>query len=97
MIFLPGFNYSLWKYDYSGRATRLLTLMEKIDDKVKIHYSTEFRIDSTETHLALIRGTIDREDYAIVVKDLNTRSDSFILSIKEIEKRNPDLMQSISF
>jgi len=96
--FLPNFNYTLWKYDYTGNSTKLITLAErKKEQKLVIYYSTEFRISPQEKYLALIRGSLGSSNYALVIKDLNTLQDVFVLPITEIEKQKPEMVQDIEF
>ena len=96
--FSPGFNWTLWKYDYSGESKKLLIIAEKIGDSEPNNYfSTDFRIDPNERFLVLQKGYFGREDYTLVIKDLKTLQDIFILPILEIEKKNPDIMGNVSF
>lgn len=91
-----GYHDELWKYDYQGGKKMLILLSEKPREFIS-YYGTEFSVASKETYVSLLHGYLGKNDYAIVIKDLKTLQDIFTLPIQEIEKRNPDLVQDISF
>ncbi|MFH1162239.1 MAG: hypothetical protein V1696_03120 [Candidatus Jorgensenbacteria bacterium] len=91
-----GFRDELWKYDYRGEKKMLILLSEKPKEFID-YYGLEFRVAPTETYVSFIRGYLGKADYAIVIKDLNALRDILTLTIAEIEKRNPDLVQDIAF
>ncbi|MEK7608227.1 MAG: hypothetical protein AAB495_01480 [Patescibacteria group bacterium] len=75
----------------------MLILLYEKKEKFFSYYSTEFRTSPDEQYISLVRGYLGKPDYALVIKDLATLEDAFTLSIQDIEKRNPDLVQDISF
>lgn len=92
------FGVELWSYDYQGDGTKLLDLAgTDSSGKSVVYYQYDFRVSPDENYLSLIRGYLGRDDYAIVIKSFPSLDDAFILPITEIEKRNPELVQDISF
>lgn len=81
---LPDFRMEVWRYRYDGSGEKLIE-------------ENDFRVSSDEKYLFLIRGYGGSPDYAIVVKDIKTLNDIFVFPIEEIERRNPDMVASISF
>ncbi len=93
-----GYSVELWRTDYSGTRKKLIDLAgEDLTKEPVVYYDYDFRIDLSENYLALVRGHVGKDDYAIVIKNLDRFEDAFILPLTEIEKRNPDLVQNISF
>ncbi|TSD02205.1 MAG: hypothetical protein Athens071426_543 [Parcubacteria group bacterium Athens0714_26] len=74
----------------------LILLAEKPKEFID-YYSTDFRIPLNEKYISLIRGYLGKDNYAIVIKDLQTLKDVFTFPIQEIEKRNPDIVGDIGF
>ncbi len=63
----------------------------------KHFFSSDFRISPQEKYLALKKGYLGKDDYAIVVKDLKTKEDVFVLPMTEIKKKNPKITGRIRF
>jgi len=87
----PGYRDEIWKYDYSGKGEPLLLLSEKPKEFIS-YYSLVFQVDPREIYIALVRGYLEREDYALVIKDLNLRVDSFVLLRQTLFEKYPDLL-----
>lgn len=95
---LPGFIETIGRYDYNGNGNNLVILGKKIEEeKTAFYFSNDFRVDHNEYYLVLQRGYLGSPDYAIIIKDLKNLNDVFVLSIKEIEKQNPDMVGDIGF
>lgn len=93
----PGFKVELWKYQHNGQGNNLLILAEKDQRGVfKGDYSYAFRIDPTEKYLVLEKGYLGKEDYALIVKNINTKQDVFALSSKSVTERYPDRIGSFN-
>lgn len=89
----PGFRAELWKYKYNGEANQLLILAEKDKSGVyKSYYSYNFNIDLHERYLVLLKSHLGQDDYALVMKDLNTLEDLFVLKLKDILIQNPNVI-----
>ena len=82
----PGFKTELVVYDYTGRNSRgLVTLASKSQDGVfNAPYLPLFSISSNEQYITLIRGYAGRDDYALVIKSLETKEDLFTLPLQEL-------------
>ncbi|KKS95071.1 MAG: hypothetical protein UV72_C0016G0002 [Candidatus Giovannonibacteria bacterium GW2011_GWB1_43_13] len=79
----PGYKKELWKYNYSGNEELLLLLAEKPKEYIS-YYNDDFRIDATEFYVFLIKSYLGNDDYSLVVKDLNTKEDVYVLTLKYI-------------
>lgn len=84
----PEFNAEFWKYYYNGEGVKLFSVGD---------FSYEFRIDSPENYISLIKGYAGRDDYSIVIKDLKTLKDAFVLPIADVTKKNPNVVGDIGF
>lgn len=92
---LPGFSVELWKYQYNGSGERIFELAGEDDrGKAEIYYSNDFRIPTDEKYLVLEKGYLGKDDYALVIKDLNTTQDVFEFSTKSVAQQYPDRVGS---
>lgn len=89
---LPLSNYrtELWQYSYDGGGEKLLTLFKEENDSH--NYGQSFRIDPFERYVILEQKYFGDLDYALIVKDLNTKKDILILQYKDLIKQNPNLV-----
>lgn len=95
--FPPGYRAELWKYDYAGNGTKLLTTFQIGPGRqTLVYYDDDLRVDPTEHYLALDRG-YQQSDEALIVKDLTTLDDLFTLSFSDIVKQNPKIVGVLSF
>jgi len=88
----PGFKKELWVYRYDKGYDKILTFAEK--DKLGVYhlfYNDNFRIDPTENYLVLEQSYLGQSDYALVIKDLKTKEDVFVLTLDDIKKINPEV------
>ena len=90
----PGYKKELWKYDYNGDGKMIVLLAEKPKEFIS-YYSYDFRVDSTEKYIVLEKGYLGKDDYALVIKNLETKEDIFVLPIKEITDKYPDIAGSV--
>lgn len=91
-----GFKTELWKYDYSGFGKTIILLNEKNNEKTyESYFVSDFRVHTQETHIALLRGYLESSDYALIVKDLETLKDVFVLPIADVERENPDIIGDV--
>lgn len=89
----PGFRAELWRYQYNGTAKSLLLLVEKDEGGIyKSYYSYHFNIDPNERYLILEKSYLGKDDYALVVKDLETLEDLFVLRLKDILEEHLDIV-----
>ncbi len=87
-----GAAYELWKYSYDGRGKKILILAEENKEGVfKSYFGNDFRIDPQEVYVALERGYSGRDDYALVIRDFNAQTDSFILLRQVLFEKYPEL------
>lgn len=93
---MPMENYrrEFWVYGYNGEGKSLIL------DSSKWSYENilgDFRVDPTETYVILERGYLGKDDYALIIKDLETEEDAFVLPFKEMIGKHPDLAGNIGF
>ena len=97
---LPGFNRSLWRYDYLGKGKKILDLAWLNDVGATMYaYDYIFRVSPNEDYLALIAGGVGAEDYGIIFQLLSSLEgeDSFRVLYKNIVGSNPNIYGSIGF
>lgn len=75
---LPNFRMEVWRYRYDSTGEKLAE-------------ENDFRIDPNENYLVLERSYLGKDDYALVIKDLKTREDVFVLTLDEILKKYPNI------
>ena len=87
---VPDSRSELWKYNYSGKGTMVLTLALFRDKKpIGALYGTSLAIDPQEKYIVLERGYLGSQDYAAVIKELRTLMDVFVLTLEDVKKMNP--------
>jgi len=91
--FLPGFRVELWQYKYDGKGVPILTFAGKdAKGQTTVYYEADFRIDFLETLMALIKGYLgDIDNFATIIKELETKKDVFSLKYKNITSKYPDI------
>ena len=92
----PGYREEFWKYDYSGKGEMIILLAEKPKEFIS-YYSPDFRVDPAEKYIVLEKGYLGADDYALVIKNLETKEDTFVLPFKKIADEYPDLIGSFRF
>src|SRR3989344_3883790 len=90
----PNYSSGLWKYDYQQDYKIEILKFNYTNNNGEYisFYNDDFRIDSFEKYLVLEKGYLGKDDYAIVVKDLKTKEDVFILSAKSIFEQYPNII-----
>lgn len=97
---LPGFSTELWRYNYAGQGEKALFFSKEntnIRDGAEVYYSYDFRIDSQEKYIVLEKSYLGKDDYSLVIKDLNTKDDVFVLSAKSIREQYSNVVGSFGF
>ncbi|MCK4553951.1 hypothetical protein KAU19_03235 [Candidatus Parcubacteria bacterium] len=89
----PGYREEFWCYDYSGNGESLILLAEKPKEFIS-YYSTDFRVSTNEKYVVLEHGYHGKDDYSLIIKDLNTKEDIFILKLSDIIEKYPDVIGS---
>jgi len=84
----PEFRAEFWRYYYNGEGIQLFFSED---------FSYDFRVDPTEIYLVLEQSYLGNPGYALVIKNLNTKEDVFVLPLAEIVNKYPDLEGSIGF
>ena len=85
---LENYRRELWRYNYNGKGETLITSYAKWSFEEILG---DFRIDPTEFYVFLIRSCLGQPDYAIVIKDLKTKEDVFVLTLDEILEQYSDV------
>ncbi|MDP3015274.1 MAG: hypothetical protein Q8N28_02595 [bacterium] len=93
---LPGFSKELWVYNYKGEGNKIINLAgEDKSGKPQVYYSYDFRIDLSEKNLILIKNYLGKDDYALVIKDINTKNDVLTVKPSDVVKKYPNAVGSI--
>lgn len=90
----PGYKEELWKYNYDGSGKPLILFAEKPKEFIS-YFSPDFRVDPSEHYIVLLKGYLGSLDYALVIKDLKTLEDAFVLPMTEIEKQNKEIIGNL--
>ncbi len=90
-----GYRDELWKYNYGGEGKSLILLAEKPREFIS-YYSPDFRVDPEEIYIVLEQGYLGKSNYALVVKNLVTKNDAFILPLQEIANKYPYALGSFN-
>ncbi len=80
---LPDFRMEIWKYNYNGIGQKLVE-------------ENDFRVSPNEEYVSLIKSYFGKDDYALIIKDINTKQDVFMLLAKEIFKQYPNIIGSFN-
>jgi len=99
---LTGFKREIWYYDYNGKGESIIFLSGESKSGVldsagvpgklySFYYFSDFRIDPRESYIVLEQSYLGKDDYAIVIKDLNSKEDVFILFAKSIFEQYPNI------
>lgn len=100
---LAGFSRELWRYSYNGAGSKILILSGESETGVPdaagisgkfytFNYSFDFGVDINERYLVLEKSYLGQDDYALVIKDLNTKQDLLVLNLKDILAKYPDVI-----
>jgi hypothetical protein len=92
---LKGFKTELWRYHYDGKGEPIMTLFKA--EGVPDNFSSFFSIDPAEKYIALERNYLGNPNYALVIKNLKTNEDVFVLLLRDIVEKYPKLEGSIGF
>jgi hypothetical protein len=84
----PGGMVSLWRYDYAGKGEKVLDFVQTDakGNEIFNFWAYEFLVDPSETYVALIKGTVDTGDNALIIKNINTNRDVFTLTLNDFLK-----------
>jgi len=88
---LENYKRELWIYKYNGIGESLLS------DSLKWSHENmlgDFRVDPAEKYIVLEKGYLGADDYALVIKNLETKEDTFVLPFKKIADEYPNLIGS---
>ncbi len=55
-------------------------------------YNDDFRIDPNEQYLVLEKSYLGKDDYALVIKDLNILNDLLVLNLRDATRQYPDVI-----
>lgn len=98
---LPGYKYGVWKYDYFtkdniGGVPMVIEYENRTGNKKDgiWYYGQSFSIDPSEKYISLERSYLGKDDYALVIKDINTGKDAYVLLMKDILKDHQNAVGS---
>jgi len=91
-----GYKEELWRYVYNGVGENILLLAEKQNEFIS-YFASDFRVSPSEKYIILEKGYLGKDDYALVIKDLKTMEDVFVLSAKSTFAQYPNMAGSFGF
>lgn len=89
------YRVEFWKYSYDGSGEKKILLLENSLGAFTSYFSTDFRVSFNEKYTSLTKGYLGRDDYSLIIKDLNTLEDPFILSLQEIISKDESIFGDI--
>lgn len=90
--FSNPYSTQLWLYGYDGMAEKKISFSETDSTgNVKVDFQYQFSVDETEAYVALVRGYLGRNDHALVVKNLKTMKDVFVLPAAKLFADYPEI------
>lgn len=75
----------LWRYNYSGKGEKVLLFSDY--KNISISFGSNFRIDDAETYVALVQSWVGDENHALVIKNLKTMEDAYVVTLKELVEK----------
>lgn len=84
-------KHEFWKYTYDQEKMILIS-----NEEFK-PFSLDFLIDPKEKFISLEQWYGGRDDYALVIKELKTLKDAFVLPVAKIVKESPSVIGDIGF
>lgn len=89
----PGYREEIWRYRYNGFGEAIFLLAEKDEKGIfKAEFGGDFQIDPNENYLVLTKWYVGHKDYALLIKNINTLEDLFLLKLKDIVEKNKDIL-----
>jgi len=82
------YSNSLWKYNYDGEGREIVDLDS---------YGTDFRISPDEKYVALIKSYFGKDDYALVIKSLDTTTDAFVVIANDMFQMHENVIGTFRF
>jgi len=92
---LPDYRAEIWRYNYKGNGEKVVLLDKDTLGSLKRYehfFSSDFRVSPSEKYIVLERGYLNKDDYALVIKDLKTKEDIFTLPSKYLQKTNSNFI-----
>jgi hypothetical protein len=88
----PNYREELWKYDYNGKGNNLFLLFAFLNNQPQGILYNGFIISLDEKYLVLEKSYLGKDDYALVIKDLETNEDLFVFKLKDILAQNKEIL-----
>lgn len=91
----PGYFWGLLQYGYfsEGDGRRIVTFAENASGKSqdsKIFFGTTYAITNAERYISLEQSALGKPDYALVIKNIETGEDEYVLTLDEVLKEHPN-------
>ncbi len=89
----PGYKEEIWRYRYDGTGESIFLLAEKdMSGVFKAEFAGIFQVDPNEKYLVLEKKYLGHEDYALILKDIDTLEDLFVLKLRDILAKNSEIV-----
>lgn len=89
---LSDYKTELWQYNYNDEGENFLILFK--EEGAPDNYGQGFRISPFENYIVLEQKYPGDPNHALIIKDLKTKQDIFVLSAKEITKQYSNVVGS---
>lgn len=92
---LVGYSFELWKFDYFRDEGQPIVTMSKNSTgedggRVRYYSGSFFNINNSEEYTVLEQGFLGDKDYALVIKNIETGEDEYVLTLDEVLKEHPN-------
>jgi hypothetical protein len=89
---LPGYKAVISGYNYLGSSREVVILADSPDGKRETagrYYGTDFRVSFDERFIVLEQSYSETPDYALVIKNIESGEDVFVLPMSAVMEGNP--------
>lgn len=94
---LPGYKNEIVHYDYAKHKVNDIQLSgENSQGVAEVYYAYDFRVSPDERYITLIRGYEGKDNYAVVIKDLNTLQDVFTLKYDDCPTKDLGMQATLA-
>lgn len=96
---LPGYVWDLRRYKYfnDGLGKRVMVISQNLSGetgKRENLYGSMFVVDLSDTYISLERSVLGKPDYALVIKNIETGEDEYVLTLDEVLKEHSNVAGS---
>lgn len=95
---LDGYKMIIKYKDYGNMPSKDILVVWKQENNTFINeFSDIFSINPQETYISLVKSYLGSEDYSLVIKDIDTKEDVYVLLLNDLFVEYPDYVGDIEF